>query len=71
MNFTEVIKKKIENENISVRELARRMNRSHVYVNDLIAENRRWNEDTINEACQALGIEIRFINSLVSKVKAK
>jgi len=60
MNFAEIIQQKITKDKISIRELARRMNRSHVYVNDLIAGNRRWNEETMNEACKALEITVSF-----------
>lgn len=60
MGFTEIVNQKIKDDNVSIRELARRMNRSHVYVKDLISGNRRWNENTISEACQALGIVVSF-----------
>ena len=60
MKFTETVQQKMQEENISVRELSRRMDRSHVYVGDLIAGHRRWNETTINEACTALNIAISF-----------
>lgn len=60
MNFTEIVNQKMQEGKVSVRELARRMNRSHVYVGDLLAGHRRWNETTINEACTSLSIAISF-----------
>lgn len=60
MNFSEAVKKKMSLENIRNSELARITGYSSQYISDLLSGERRWNEDTINKVCGALGIEIKY-----------
>lgn len=62
MDFSSIVKKELEVKKISVSDFAQKIGFSYQYVYDLLKGRgkRRWNENSINEACKALGIEIQF-----------
>jgi len=68
VNFTNAIKKSMEVQGIRPGELAKKMGYSSQYITDLLAGHRRWNETTINKACQALGIKIEVVKDQNYKV---
>lgn len=61
MNFSEIVKIKLSEENMKITDLARKTGYSIQYISDLIAGKRRWNESTITKVSDALGIKIEFI----------
>lgn len=61
MNFTNAVKKSMADQGIRSGELARRMGYSPQYITDLLAGHRRWNETTMDKACQALGMKIQVV----------
>jgi transcriptional regulator with XRE-family HTH domain len=60
VNFSEVVKQAIQARSIKNNELARMTGYSAAYISDLLSGNRRWNEESINKVCKALGVEINF-----------
>lgn len=60
MNFSEIIKNKLNEENIKITDLAKKTGYSVQYMSDLIAGKRRWNESTITKVSDVLGIKIEF-----------
>jgi len=60
MNFTESVKAAMEIHGITKKDLARETKYSYQYIYDLLAGERRWNEDSINKVCGALGIKIEI-----------
>lgn len=60
MDFNTIIKEKLEQKNWKITDLARFSGISYPYLVDLIKGRRRWNEDTMEKACKALGIAIEF-----------
>lgn len=63
MNFTDIAKKSMEAQGIKPSELARKMGYSPQYITDLLAGHRRWNETTMDKACQVLGIKIEVVDA--------
>lgn len=61
MNFSQVVKEKMKEQNLKIGDLARLTGYTWTHCSDLIKGNRRWNEDTIDKFCKALGIKIEFI----------
>lgn len=59
-NFNEAVKKAMEVLNVKQAELARKTGYSDQHISDLLAGERRWNEDSIAKVCIALGIEITY-----------
>jgi len=60
VNFSEIIKNKLNEENIKITDLAKKTGYSVQYMSDLIAGKRRWNESTITKVSDVLGIKIEF-----------
>lgn len=60
MNFSEAVKVAMSKTGIKRAELAKATGYSYQYILDLLAGERRWNEDSINKVCDALGIEIQI-----------
>jgi transcriptional regulator with XRE-family HTH domain len=60
MDFSLIVKEKLAQKNLKITEFARLSGISYPYLFDLLRGRRRWNEDTIEKACAALGIEIDF-----------
>jgi len=61
MNFTEVVRKKIKEKNYKITDIAHKTGYSYMYCIDLLRGRRRWNEDTIDKFCEALGIKPVFV----------
>lgn len=61
MNFTDAVKRSMADQGIRPGALARKMGYSPQYIADLLAGHRRWNETTMDKACQALGIKIEVV----------
>lgn len=61
------IKNELSKQKKTVLWLAEKMGFSIQYVYKLLDQdsNKRWNEDSINKACEALGLEIQFKNTKV------
>jgi ribosome-binding protein aMBF1 (putative translation factor) len=60
MNFSEAVKVAMDKIGMTKADLAREMSCSDSHVGDLLKGDRRWNEDTISKACEALGIQVTF-----------
>ena len=58
MNFTEPVKKEMRRKNTQITQLAQMMGCSTSYVSDILTGRKRWNQDTIDKACEALDLEI-------------
>ncbi|MGF9907926.1 helix-turn-helix domain-containing protein [Brevibacillus porteri] len=58
MNFTKAVLNALEKTNMKKTELARATGYSNQYIYDLLSGKRRWNEESINKVCSALGFEI-------------
>jgi transcriptional regulator with XRE-family HTH domain len=54
----------MKSQNVNTTELAARMGYSIQHVSDLLLGQRRWNETSIDRACEALGLHIEFVSSL-------
>lgn len=59
-DFSEYVKKVMKDKHIRNADLARSTGYSPQYISDLLSGERRWNEDTINKVCNALGIAIKY-----------
>ena len=62
MNINEILKEKLAEKNLKVTDLSRLSGISYPYCIDLVKGRRRWNEDTIEKACKALGIQLISID---------
>ena len=62
--FNGTVLEELKKNNISKSVFAKKMDLSIPYIYDLFKrrDNRRWNEDTINKACEVLGLEIEVKN---------
>jgi len=60
MNFSERVKAILTERGMKASELARITGYSAAYISDLLAGERRWNQDSIDRVCEALGIEVNF-----------
>lgn len=60
MNFSETVKKALKSKDLTASDLARMTGYTPQYIHDLLSGNRRWNEVTMNKACEALDIRIQF-----------
>ncbi|MED4124048.1 helix-turn-helix transcriptional regulator [Halalkalibacterium halodurans] len=60
MNFTEAVVEAMEKLGLKKSDLARATGYSYQYIRDLLNGERRWNEDSINKVCHALGIQVNF-----------
>jgi hypothetical protein len=61
-NFSEVVKCVLVSKSIDIPTFAEKMGFSVQYIYDLLSgrNGRRWNSDSIERACNFLGIEIQF-----------
>jgi len=64
MNFRHFVKKILTERKLKIVDLSRLSGISYPYCAELIKGRKRWNEDTINKTCKALGIEIEFKDKL-------
>jgi len=69
MDFTETVKKCMEIKKVNTTSLARMTGYSVQYMADLLAGNRRWNEDTMAKVCRVLGIKMIFISDDLKRGK--
>ncbi|MDR4997863.1 helix-turn-helix domain-containing protein [Brevibacillus parabrevis] len=60
MNFTKAVLTALEKTNMKKSELARATGYSNQYIYDLLSGKRRWNEESINKVCGALGFKIEI-----------
>lgn len=60
INFSEQINQILRERGLTPSDLARMTGYSPQYIIDLLKNNRRWNETTINKACKALNLEIKI-----------
>ncbi len=62
--FSEVVKAELKKQEIDVPSFAEQMGFSTQYIYDLFSgrNGRRWNANSIDKACEILGIEIKFIS---------
>lgn len=63
-NFSEVVKSELTRQEKSVAEFASEMGFSLQYTYNLINRkgDKRWNEDSIQRACEILKIEVQFVS---------
>lgn len=60
MNFTEAVLIALEKLNMKKSDLARATGYSYQHIYDLLSGERRWNEESINKVCAALGFKIEI-----------
>lgn len=60
MNFTKAVLTALEKTNMKKSELALATGYSNQYIYDLLSGKRRWNEESINKVCEALGFKIEI-----------
>lgn len=60
MDFTKAVAEAMERMGLKRSDVAKSAGYSHQYISDLLAGDRRWNEDSINRVCGALGIKIEI-----------
>lgn len=60
MDFSKIVKKALSENGYRPADLARMTGYSAQYISDLLAGERRWNEDSINKTCEALGLIIKY-----------
>ena len=58
MNITDPIKNEMRRTNTQTTQLAQMMGISISYASDILTGRKRWNQDTIEKACEALDLEI-------------
>jgi len=61
MDFSKVVKHALIEQNLKPTDLARMTGYTPQHIYDLLRGDRRWNEVTMKKACEALGIEIKYI----------
>lgn len=59
-SFSEVVKRKLKDKNLSVTQLSKSVNLSIPYMYDLLKGKRRWNEPTMIKVSDVLDILIVF-----------
>jgi plasmid maintenance system antidote protein VapI len=60
MKFSQIIKEAMDKKRMNASGLAREMGYTPKHVLDLLAGKRRWNEETMDKACEILEIETEF-----------
>ena len=60
MQFSNVVKQKLNKKRLKISDLAKQVGYSTQYISDLLSGKRRWNETVIDKVCQALDIKISF-----------
>ncbi|OPX92702.1 MAG: hypothetical protein A4E55_00345 [Pelotomaculum sp. PtaU1.Bin035] len=60
LNFTEAVKKIMSEKNITIAQVARETGYSWQYINDLLKNKRRWNEEIMGKVGKVVGLEIRY-----------
>lgn len=60
MKFSEIVRKQLKDQDLTPSDLARMTGYTPQYIHNLLDEKRRWNETTINRACEVLELEIQI-----------
>ncbi|OAZ43362.1 helix-turn-helix domain-containing protein [Paenibacillus polymyxa] len=60
MNFSHALAQVMQRMDLKRSDVAKASGYSHQYISDLLSGERRWNEDSINRVCDALGIKIEI-----------
>jgi transcriptional regulator with XRE-family HTH domain len=60
MGFSDMIRSVLKQKGITITDLAKKMGYTVQYVSDLLKGDRRWNETTMNKACDVLSIEVAY-----------
>lgn len=60
MDFTEAVKTAMASIGMKKPALAKETGYSYQHIHDLLSGDRRWNEDSIDRVCGALGIQVTF-----------
>lgn len=60
MNFSRAMNQTINKLGLRKSDVAKATGYSHQHISDLLSGERRWNEDSINRVCEALGISIQI-----------
>lgn len=56
----ETVKAAMKSKEVTKSDLAKMIGCSYQHIHDLLSGRRRWNEDSIERVCSALGINIAF-----------
>lgn len=56
INFNKVVLQHMSDKGINKTKLAQEMGYSVQYISALLSGKKRWNEETINKACDVLGL---------------
>ncbi len=59
-NFSEEIKKIMDEKNLTVAQVAAKTGYSWQYISDLLKGKRRWNEETMSKVSEVVGLKILF-----------
>lgn len=60
MDLTEAVTVAMERLNMKRSDIARATGYSHQHISDLLAGERRWNEESIRRVCEALDIQVSY-----------
>ncbi|WP_337034731.1 helix-turn-helix transcriptional regulator [Paenibacillus illinoisensis] len=63
MDFSKAVAEAMKRLKLRKADIAKSSGYSHQYISDLLSGDRRWNEDSINKVCGALGITIEIKQS--------
>jgi transcriptional regulator with XRE-family HTH domain len=59
-NFSEEIKKIMDEKNLTIAQVAAKTGYSWQYISDLLKGKRRWNEETMSKVSEVVGLKILF-----------
>ncbi|WP_211746394.1 helix-turn-helix transcriptional regulator [Paenibacillus sp. Marseille-Q4541] len=63
MNFSIMLKVAMLRLGVNKADLSRSTGYSYSYISDLFKGRRRWNEESLDKVCKALGVEIKIAHS--------
>ncbi|MGG3504731.1 helix-turn-helix transcriptional regulator [Paenibacillus lautus] len=58
MNFSDAVKIAMNRAGVTKQELSESTGYSYQHIYDLLAGKRRWNEETLQKVCDALGLDV-------------
>jgi len=61
MDFANAVRHAMVDKKMNVSDLARKTGYSIMYVHNLLNGKRRWNIETMQKVCNALGLEIQIV----------
>jgi predicted transcriptional regulator len=67
MGFSDIVKNAMKLKNLKIVDLSRSSGIGYPYLADLIKGRRRWNENTINKVCNALGLKVIYVEDAPSR----